>query len=244
MKRNILVLLAAVVAAALLGGCSLLYPAVVGSGYLTTSSYGFGGYSSITASQSFKVHVIPDAAYSVQVTCDDNVVQYLVVRQNGSGIELGLQQGYNYMGVTVSAEVHMPALTGLGLSGATQAQVESGFFSTLPLAVTISGASFAGFKGMVCGTVSVDISGASTLTFVGAATTESLFVSGASTADLRNCTGTAADVNVSGASAAYVNVGSGHLGYSVSGASTLYYRGTPAFQQHDLSGASRIVSIL
>jgi hypothetical protein len=69
-------------------------------------------------------------------------------------------------------------------------------------------------------------------------------VSGASTADLRNCTGTGAEVNVSGVSAAYVNVGSGHLGYSVSGVSTLYYRGAPLLQQHDLSGASRIVSIL
>ena len=244
MKRNTLVLLAAVVAVALLAGCSLLYPAVVGSGYLTTSSYGFSGYSSITASQAFKVHVIQDAVYSVHVTCDENVVQYLVVRQSGSGIEFGLQQAYNYMGVTVSAEVHMPSLAGLNLSGASQAQVEPGFSSGLPLSMTVSGASLANLKGLVCGAVSADVSGASSLTLVGTATAESLYVSGASTADLRNCTGTGANVTVSGASLLYVNVGSGQLGYSVSGASTLYYRGAPLLQQHDLSGASRIVPIL
>jgi hypothetical protein len=244
MKRNILVLLAAVVAAALLAGCSFLFPTVVGSGYRTTSSYGFGGYGSIAASQAFKVHVIPDAIFSLQVTCDDNVVPYLVVRQSGSRMELGLQQGYNYMGVTVSAEVHMPALAALDLSGAAQAQVEPGFSSSFPFTLTVSGASLATIKGLVCGPVSADISGASTLTFVGTAAAESLYVSGASTADLRNCTGTGAEVNASGASAVYVNVGSGHLGYSVSGASTLYYRGAPTLQQRDLSGASRIVPIL
>ena len=81
----------------------------------TTSMYGFSGYDRVTASQTFRVHVVPDLSYSVQVTCDTNIVPYLVIRQSGSGIELGLQQGYNYIGVTATAVIHMPALSGAGL---------------------------------------------------------------------------------------------------------------------------------
>jgi hypothetical protein len=246
MKRKAFILFTATiaVAAALLAGCSLLNPAVVGSGRLITSGYGLSEYNGIVASQAFKVHVVPDTAYSVQITCDDNVVQYLIVRKVGSSVELDLDQDYNYTGVTVSAEVHMPALNALDMSGASQAEVDPGFSSTLPLDVRISGASVVDLPGFVCGDVNVVISGASTLTFTGEAASETVKVSGASTADLGDCVGTDASVTMSGASKAYINVGTGQLGYSVSGASTLYYRGTPQLLQHDLSGASRLVHIV
>ena len=147
MKRKALVLLAAAVAVALLAGCSLLFPTVVGSRSLVSSGYGFTGYNRVTASQTFTVSVIADTAYSVQVTCDDNVINHLIVRQVGTAIELSLEQGFNYVGVTASAVVHMPALTGLDLSGATRAVVDPGFSSTGPLSVSVSGASVANLKG-------------------------------------------------------------------------------------------------
>jgi hypothetical protein len=60
---------------------------------------------------------MPDASYSVQVTCDDKIVRHLVVRQSGTALELGFEQGFNYQGVTVSAEVHMPAAASVNLKG-------------------------------------------------------------------------------------------------------------------------------
>jgi hypothetical protein len=243
MKRKALVLLAAAVAVALLAGCSFLFPTVVGSRSLVSSGYGFTGYNRVTASQTFRVSVIADTAYSVQVTCDDNVIDHLIVRQIGTAIELSLDQGFNYVGVTASAVVHMPALAGLDLSGATQAVVDPGFSSTGPLSVSISGASTANLKGIACGPVTVDISGASGVVVVGTASMVRLSVSGASTADLRACVGTGADVSMSGASQAYVNVGSGVLSFAVSGASTLFYTGSPVLQLRDLSGTSRIVKL-
>ena len=243
MKRKTFVLLAAAGAVALLAGCSFLFPTVAGSRSLVSSSYGFTGYTRIMASQTFTVHVVPDTAYSIQVTCDDNIIPYLVVRQSGTAIEVGLEQGFNYVGVTASAEVHMPALTGLDLSGASRAVVGPGFSSTAPLSLMVSGASSVDLKGVACGPMTVDISGASTLAAVGTASTETLLVSGASTADLRSCVETGADVSISGASQAYVNVGSGPISLSVSGASTLFYSGAPALHVRDISGASRLVQM-
>ncbi len=133
----------------------------------------------------------------------------------------------------------MPALTGLDLSGASQARVEAGISSFNPLTVALSGGSTATLVSFACGPVTADISGASTLAFAGAATSENLIVSGASTADLGNCLGTSAQVNVSGGSEVWVNV-SGMIDLSASGGSTLHYRGA-ALSVHDLSGGSRIL---
>ena len=243
MKRIASALFTAAVVVALLAGCDILSPSVVGSGRMTTASYGFKDYSAIVAGQAFRIHVVPDTGYSLQVTCDDNVVSHLVVRQSDATVSLGLEDGFNYSGVTVSAEIHMPVLAGLDMSGASDALVDAGFSSNVAFDAAISGASNIDIRGLDCGAVTADLSGASTLTFVGTATSETVKVSGASTADLGSCLGTSGNVTVSGASKIYMDVGTGRLDYSVSGASTLYYYGAPDLRQHNLSGASQVIHL-
>jgi hypothetical protein len=239
MKRFIPVLCAAAVA--LLVGCDF-FPLVQGSGYLTTSSYGFSGFSTISASQTCKVHVVPDTTYSVRVTCDDNLLPYLEVRNNGAGsVQIGLASGNNYHGITFNAEVHLPVLVGLDLSGASEARAEPGFSSTQPLEVIVSGASLVDIKGLTCSAVNADVSGASSLAVSGTAASQTLSVSGASTANLLACAATRTTAAVSGASEAWVNAS--EITVSASGASTLYYLGNPLIQTNTLSGASRLVKV-
>ena len=239
MKPFFLVLCAAAVA--LLFGCDF-FPLVQGSGYLTTTSYAFSGFSTITATQACKVHVVPDTIYSVRVICDDNVLPYLEVRRNGAAsVLIGLAQGNNYHGITFNAEVHMPVLVGLDLSGASEARADPGFSSTQPLDVTLSGASLIDIKGLTSSAVNADISGASSLTLSGTTTSETLVVSGASTANLLACTATRTTVAVSGASEAWVNAS--QISVSASGASTLYYLGNPSIQTNNISGASLLVKV-
>jgi hypothetical protein len=241
MKRFVVPVLAAM--ALFLAGCAF-FPAVTGSGTPTTASYGLAGFSGIQASQAFKVHVIPDSFFSVDVTCDDNLVRYLRVDTTSGGtLRLALEQGYNYRFITVSAEVHMPAVSMLDASGASDFDVEAGFASSAPLSISLSGASSATVAGIVCGDLTVDISGASTATLAGSAFSHRIMASGASNADLMSCSAPRADVTLSGASDAWVNVGSGLLSLSASGASTLYYAGTPVFSLYNLSGTSRTVKV-
>jgi hypothetical protein len=231
------------VAAVLLAGCGL-FPAVVGSGTLTTVSYGTADFARLTATHACRVHVVPDAAYSVSVTCDDNVQRYLKVQKDGlDSMLLSLEPGYNYVMVTFKVEVHMPVLAGLDLSGASEARVDAGFVSTSSLTLRQSGASFALLDSVACSGLSADISGASALTITGSAGSESLVASGASKADLLGCAAAIAHASLSGASEAKLDVGSGSVSVSASGASTLYFRGAPSIQVQDLSGASRVVKL-
>jgi hypothetical protein len=260
MKKNILLLCAAVTLAA--AGCSF-FPTVEGSGFPKTTSYNEAGFTRLSADHAFKVHVIPDTAFSVTVTCDDNIVPYLVVDTTGDAIRVGLLDGYNYRQVILSAEVHMPSLAGMSLSGASEARVDTGFVSQAPLAVNLSGASAIEIAALTCGPLTADVSGASTFsaqtltaaslsavvsggsTMSASGTTagETLNVSGASTVRLQGLTSSHASVTLSGASKAYVNAGSGQITLSASGVSTLYYAGNPTFVINDLSGGSTILRL-
>jgi hypothetical protein len=241
MKR--IALLSCAALAVLLAGCSLL-PPVTGSGTLTRAMYPAAGFSGIQASQAFMVRVVPDPVYSVTITCDSNMIRYLIVENSGTGIlRLGLNPGYNYLGVTLIAEVHMPAITSIDASGASTVRLDPGFSSANALTVVLSGASTSELASLVCGDLSLDLSGASQVTGMGSAAALSMHVSGASRANVLNFSGTRASVSLSGASEAWVDVGTKPLDVSASGASTLYYGGTPAMVARDLSGGSRIVRV-
>ncbi len=232
-----------ILAAAVLAGCGF-FPVVSGSGVMARSVYAVAECTSIQASHAFQVRVVPDAAFAVTVTSDDNVLPYLVVQRQGAGcLQLGLAQGYTYVGVTVTAEVHMPAVRTIDASGASIVRLDPGFSSTDPLTVVLSGASSCEAPSLAAGDVSFDLSGASTASVSGTAAALSAVVSGASHARLLDLAAASARVSLSGASDASVDVGARPVSLSASGASTLYYGGTPAFVTCDLSGGSRIVKV-
>ena len=131
MKRFVLLLGAA--AAVALAGCQLLCP-VWGSGNLVTTPFDLDGFTRIEASQACKLRVVQDESTSLQVTCDDNIMGHLVVeRIDADSVRIGLKPEFWYLGITFTAEVRIPSLTGLDLSGASEADVDAGFSSTLPL---------------------------------------------------------------------------------------------------------------
>jgi hypothetical protein len=241
MKR--IAILSCAALALLLAGCSLLAP-VTGSGTLTRSMYPAAGFTGIQASQAFLVRVVPDPVYSVTITCDSNIPRYLIVENTGTGtLRLGLLEGYNYFGVTLIAEVHMPDVSRIDASGATTIRVDNGFSSGHGMTIVLSGASTCDLARLTCADASFDVSGASQLNGTGTAGTLTLNVSGASRVNVLNCTAARASVNLSGASEAWVDVGPQPLDLSASGASTLYYGGFPALAARDLSGGSRIMRV-
>jgi hypothetical protein len=257
MKKIILMFCAAVLVFA--AGCSF-YPAIDGSGFPKTMSFDSTGFVNLAVEHPFKVSIVPDTVFSVSVTCDDNIIPYLVVELGTDTLKLGLMDGYNYRQVILAAEVHMPALTGLTMSGASEARIEPGFVSSQPLSVTLSGASTAEFAAVGCGPLTTSVSGASTFTATsissssftatvsgastvtasGSTNAEYLIVSGASGTHLRSLAATQASVQLSGSSKSWVNVGSGQITLTASGASTLYFVGNPTFVKSELSGGSGV----
>ena len=210
---------------------------LVGSGNLETETYAFADFNEVEISSAFKFEIEQSSSYSINVTADDNIMEYVRVSQDGQTLKIGLRTVMWLGPVTLKVSVTMPELSGLDVSGASRGTV-SDFSSTQDLDITVSGASRV-TGDLVAGNVEFDISGASTIQLEGSASDMNANVSGASSLNLDDFTVNNADVDFSGASSGTINL-NGRLDADVSGASRLWYIGEPTMGTIDTSGASTI----
>jgi hypothetical protein len=188
-----------------------------GSGNVLTREMDLSGFSRLNVSHAFRVYLTQSDRYRVVISADDNVWDSLEVSKSGDTLRIGFEPGaLSVQNVTLEAEISMPTLRGVDLSGAT----------------TLTGE-------MNTGDLDVDVSGASRITLTGSGGDLRLDVSGASRAELGQFAVGDADVEVSGASQATVNV-EGRLDADASGASRIRYRGNPTLGRIDESGASSV----
>jgi hypothetical protein len=241
-----LLLLLAAFAIVFLSGCSLpelvvsgVGRSVTGSGNLVTLEPTIQDFSRVEFSNAFQAEVTQGESYSVVITVDDNLEQYLEVSQDGDTLKVGLEKGLmlSLRNTTMQARITMPELTGVGGSGATQIGL-AGFESGKDLAIDVSGASTV--RGQIdAGDLFADISGASRLELTGQGQDGRIVVSGASQANLSDFALQNVDVEASGASRAEVDA-SGRLDAEASGASTVLYSGDPTLGRIQTSGASNV----
>ncbi len=240
MSKKIFVGLTVLLAAGiLLSGCGGIYlglRAVRGSGKTTTKSYDFADFKRLEVGNAFVVDVTQGDGYSVEVTVDDNLVQYLDVVQRGDTVRITLQPG-SYTNTRLHAQVTMPLLVSADFSGASQLSV-SGLQSEDDLKLVVSGASQV--RGdATAANLDLVLSGASQANLTGQAASLRVRASGASKTELADYAVETADVDLSGASSGTVNA-SGSLDVTLSGASTLTYLGNPELGRQSITGASSL----
>jgi hypothetical protein len=237
-----------------LNGCKIT---AVGSGNLETREFDYRDFIEVEASWTFEVDISRGEQYRVSVTADDNLFEYLNVRKEGKALILGLKGAVVPLNITLKAVIVMPDLQELELDGASKGKI-SGFSSTNPLVIDVSGASSLNIDNLETGDLFLDVAGASRVSgsiesadcrfgISGASITElegsggdlQSDVSGASGAKLGDFAVADASVKVSGASNATINA-SGRLDADVSGASTLNYIGNPTLGEIEVSSGSKI----
>ena len=125
---------------ALLVGCTPPGIPISGSGNVVTQEEDISAFDKLDVSEAFKVDIRQGETFSVVVRVDDNLVKYLQVIKEGNTLKIGLKPGISVRAATRQAEVTMPELAGLDLSGASRASI-TGFKSTKSLDVDVSGAS-------------------------------------------------------------------------------------------------------
>ena len=211
--------------------------AMSGSGTLVTEEFTLTGFDKVDVSHGFAVDISQGDTFSVVVSIDDNLVQYLRVEKQGSTLKVGLDPGRNYRDTLATAEVTMPELAGLEQSGGTRGAV-SGFRSTKALDVDVSGGSRLSGE-IEAGDVGFDASGGSRVTLTGSAEDIVIDAAGASRVDLAGFSVVNANVEASGASKVTVNA-SGRLDADASGASEITYLGSPALGTIDSSSDSSV----
>jgi len=250
----VLVLLLVVTSMMASVGCG---PPVTGSGNLETREYDFGDFTRLDVSYAFDIKVTRASSYSISVTADDNLFEYVIVSRRGDTLVLTMRSNRLYLHTTQEATITMPDLERLDLSGASWGDVSDFSFSH-ELDIELSGASTLSIDNMKSGDATFNVSGASELSGSIDMTEGRFDISGASNIELEgeaddvrmDVSGASrfigddfivdnANIELSGASNATINA-SDTIDADLSGASSLYYIGSPTLGDIDVSGASKI----
>jgi Putative auto-transporter adhesin, head GIN domain len=204
-----------------------------------TETFPYTDFTQVEVSSAFQVTITESETYSIKVTAGERIFDRIQVNKTGETLKIGTLPITVFLGsFDAKAEITMPALNKLDLSGATQATV-SGFSTTESFAATVTGASSLELTDVKFGDVNIQLSGASHMVAAGTGNNLAADVSGASNLDLTSFRVNDANVNVSGASHATVNL-DGRLDVDASGMSSLEYIGDPTLGTINTSGGSSV----
>jgi hypothetical protein len=217
----------------LFAGCDIV--GEKGSGTLITKSHDVTDFTSVSAGDGFKVKITKSDTYTIEITSDDNIMEFVNVEKNGNQLIIDMDPGKIYSMVTLKATIGLPRLTGTTLSGGSQADL-SGFSSGNNFSAVLSGGSeLNGDLG--AGDVDLDLSGGSKAMLSGYAKDLTISGSGASSLDLEELPAEDGSITLSGGSSATIRV-SGTLNVDLSSGSKLYYSGNPTLDNVTVSGGS------
>jgi hypothetical protein len=212
---------------------------LTGSGNVVSRQIPVTSFSKMQVSSGFTVQLSFSDPAAVTIRIDDNVAEDLDVGVSGDTLRIGLKSGIAISRATLEADVTLPSLAGIDVSGASTV-TPRGSVASSPFDLTVSGAST--FDGeLALDHATVVLSGASHAVLSGSARSVEASVSGASQLEAGDLSLDSLTVDLSGASNAAVGV-TGTISASASGASNLTYSGTPTFTRKDVSGGSAITS--
>jgi hypothetical protein len=209
-----------------------------GSGRMVTQHPNLSDFDRVRVSEAFHVAIRQGEAFEVTVRVDEALIDTLRVRKVGDTLDIGLEpgDGYEIRDARMTAEVTMPELRGLDLSGASRVTI-TGFKSKEVLDLQLSGGS--SLEGDIeAGETRIGLSGASGARLSGVTRDLQVRISGASNAELRRFAATDARVDASGASG--INVNARHLQVAASGAARVTYQGDPALGRVETSGSATV----
>jgi hypothetical protein len=228
---------AVVVTVVLLVAFGVIGGVIIGSGNLTTRNFDLSDFTEIAAQSGFQLELVQSSTFSVEVTADDNVMDYIEVYKSGNTLKIRPQWNRSFRSATLRAKVTMPDLYEIKLSGGSQASISS-FNSSHDLSVGLSGGSSV-TGDIIAGDVYLDLSGGSQVNLQGTADNLDVNGSGGSQLELGAFPVHNVDINLSGGGRATVSV-NGTLDVNLSGGSHVTYIGEPTSIDMNLSGDSTV----
>ena len=240
MKKMLFILIPIILISGTFLGCNINNgDSIEGSGTVIVIEEDFTDFYKVNLATAFEGTITQNHNFSVLIRIDDNLEEYLNVKLSGDTLKIFLDGEHRYHVITLEADITMPDLEAITLSGASSADV-SGFESDHDFDFSLSGASRVNGD-LVAAAVDIELSGASKLSLEGNGVNMDIDASGASSVDLGGFMAENIYVSLSGASDATVNL-DGTLDADLSGASKLQYYGNPAMGDIETSGASSIKS--
>ncbi len=213
----------------------------------TTCKFSCKGFTDLDLSGTVKVNLVKSDAYKVEVTLPRELEDYLLVRVEGGELKIGWKKNLpskffhkNSGDWTCEAEIAMPELRELEMSGATSLQCNDTFdLGRGEFSLDLSGASKVYSLNVNAGKLEAEISGASFCEVTGDLGEAELELSGAAKSTFK-INADRLEAEVSGAGNTTLDGAFGVAGIEVSGACVLHLKGTVGTLKANASGAAKL----
>lgn len=211
----------------------------------TTCKFDCKGFTDLDLSGMVKVNLVKSDTYKVEVTLPQALEEYLLVRVEGSELKIGWKKNLpkfkkNSGNWTCEAEIAMPVLRELEMSGVTSLQCNDTFdLGRGEFSLELSGASKVSSLNVNAGKLEADISGASFCEVTGDLGEAELELSGAAKSTFK-INADRLEAEVSGAGNTTLDGAFGVADIEVSGACELRLKGTVGTLKAGASGAAKL----
>lgn len=209
-----------------------------GNGNITTQTRSAGQFNSVEVSGSINVYAKQDSSSAIRVEADENLQQYVEIRNDGDVLRIRSQEGFNLKpSRQIKVYVSSSMFKKFQASGACDLFSEGKITSTSEVDYDLSGSCDITMD-VNAPKISVDVSGACTVKLSGQ--TKDFHVEGSGSTDIKSFDLLAenVDLNISGAGDAEIYA-SVKISGTISGAAGVRYKGAAQTDIHT-SGASSV----
>ena len=212
----------------------------------TTCKFDCKGFTDLDLSGMVKVNLVKSDKYKVEVTLPREFEEYLLVRVEGSELKIGWKKSIptklqkKYGDWTCEAEIAMPELRELEMSGVTSLQCNDTFdLGRGEFSLDMSGASKVAALNVNADKIEADISGACSYKVTGIFNEAELDISGAANGSF-TINADRLETEVSGAGKTTIDGSFGKADIEVSGGCELRLKGKVGTLKADASGAAKL----
>lgn len=210
---------------------------VEGNGITETESRSASDFSQVSSSGDFDVTILPGTEYSVEVTAESNLIQYIETDVVGNTLKIRTRGMYSLRDhQAIEVFITTPLLNGLNLSGS--GLIKTGNFISDDFQIGLSG------SGNIDTQISADklkanVSGSGNIIIEGDAFESNLVVSGSGKIKAYHLEQSHCLATISGSGDMFVNV-SETIDANISGSGRVYYINHPAVHT-SISGSGKVV---
>ncbi len=210
---------------------------IEGNGNISTQERNTGNFTGVSASGSIDIIVMDGPAHSLKIETDENLMDYVEVKNNNGSIEVYTKEGYNLKpekGIKVYATA--PAFSRLEVSGSGKIK-SNGKIKSEGLHTEVSGSGDI-ILDIDAPEIDAEIAGSGSATLSGTTRDFSASVSGSGDIRCFNLLSENTEIDIAGSGNAEVYA-SKSLDVDVAGAGNVRYKGNPSIKQN-IAGAGSV----
>lgn len=212
-----------------------------GNGIIKTETRTTGQFNSVDVSSNINVYVKQDSVTSVKIEADENLLEYIHIKVDGSTLEVEEEDGYNLRSNKgIKVYVSSPSFKKFMASGTCDIFSENQIKSSEPITIKLSGACDVNMD-IDAPKIGVDLSGAGTIVLRGQTKDFKVDGSGATKIKSFDLAAENTDIEMSGAGSAEI-FASVKLKVDISGAANVKYKGNATVSQ-SVSGAGSVKKV-